>query len=81
MRNIQVVGGEGGVRPVVLIDGVRIAGQFDIYIQDGVVVVDGKEQGIIYGNGVVLVKSGIATVSPATKSSKSKSSKSSKSTK
>lgn len=79
MKNIQVVGGEGGVRPIVLIDGVRVSGSFDIYIQDGVVMVDGKEQGIIYGNAVVLVKSGVATVSPAAKSSKS--SKSSKSKK
>ena len=79
MRDIQVVGGEGGVRPIVLIDGVRVAGTFDIYIADGVVMVDGKQQGIIYGNAVVLVKSGTATVSPAVKSSKS--SKSSKSKK
>lgn len=63
MRNIEIT--SSGERAIVIIDGSRIAARSSITIKDGVITVDGNVQGIIYGDAVVLVKSGDVKISPA----------------
>jgi len=72
MKDIEVNSDETGERAIVLIDGLRVTARNNIAIRDGVITVDGKVQGIIYGDAVVLVKSGDAEVSAAVKTGKSK---------
>lgn len=63
MSKFQISADGTGERAIVLIDGLRVTARNDITIKDNVITVDGKVQGIIYGDAVVLVKSGSASVS------------------